>query len=195
MLDAGSAHPSSICIDLGCSESREMYFMDSFGSLHMSYRNLDVWQLAKEMTTEIHRMTMQSLPKHEMYEVGSQIRRSAKSVRSNIVEGYGRRRYKQDFIRFLTYALSSCDETRDHLEVLLETGSLTDENAYTKLAKSLDELGKKLNNFIASVERDHRSVRDSVQPYADFHEEDSIQSDDHPASSIQHLASDDEKPH
>jgi four helix bundle protein len=161
----------------------------------MSYRNLDVWQLARVMTNEIHRMTMQSLPRHEMYEVGSQIRRSAKSVRSNIVEGYGRRRYKLDFVRFLTYALSSCDETRDHLEVLYETGSLADEKSYAALAKSLEELGKKLNNFIASVERGHRSVRENVPPYSDTHEERSDPCDEYPASSIQHLASDDEKPH
>ena len=161
----------------------------------MSYRNLDVWRLAKEITTEIHGMTMRSLPRHELYEVGSRIRRSVKSVRSNIVEGYGRRRYKQEFIRFLTYALSSCDETRDHLEVLYETGSLTDEQTYAALAKSLEELGKKLNNFIASVERDHRSVRESIQPYDDHHEDDSNQSDGHPASSIQHPASDPETSH
>jgi len=161
----------------------------------MSYRNLDVWQLARSLTTEIHTMTIQSLPKHEMYEVGSQIRRSIKSVRSNIVEGYGRRRYKQDFIRFLTYAISSCDETRDHLEVLHETGSLADQKTYATLARSLEELGKKLNNFIASVERDHRSVRESDRLYDGCHEDDSIQPDDHPASSIQHLASDPEKPH
>jgi four helix bundle protein len=161
----------------------------------MSYRNLDVWQLARELTTEIHGMTMYSPPKHEMYEVGSQIRRSIKSARSNIVEGYGRRRYKQDFIRFLTYALPSCDETRDHLEVLHETGSLADQQTYVALARKLEELGKKLNNFIASVERDHRSVRESVQPYDSIHETVSIQPDEHPASSIQHPASEKEKPH
>jgi len=130
-----------------------------------------------------------------MYEVGSQIRRSIKSVRSNIVEGYGRRRYKKDFIRFLTYAISSCDETRDHLEVLHETGSLTDEQTHATLARRLEELGKKLNNLITSVERNHRSVRDSVQPYAHGHEDDPIHPDEHPASSIQHPASDPEKPH
>ena len=161
----------------------------------MSYRNLDVWQLARTLTTEIHVMTTQSLPKYEMYEVGSQIRRSIKSVRSNIVEGYGRRRYKRDFIRFLTYALSSCDETRDHLEVLHETGSLADKQTYATLARSLEELGKKLNNFIASVERDHRTVRENVPPYADDLEENSNPCDEHPASSIQHPASEKEKPH
>jgi len=161
----------------------------------MSYRNLDVWQLARELTTEVHTMTIRTIPKFEMYEVGSQIRRSMKSVRSNIVEGYGRRRYKQDFIRFLTYALSSCDETRDHLEVLHETGSLADRQTYAALARKLEELGKKLNNFIASVERDHRSVRESVQPYDNIHENVSSQPDEHPASSIQHPASKKEKPH
>jgi hypothetical protein len=116
-------------------------------------------------------------------------------VRANIVEGYGRRRYKRDFIRFLTYALSSCDETRDHLDVLQETGSLADKQVYTTLARTLEELGKKLNNFIASVERDHRSVRENVPPYADDLEEYSKPCDEHPASSIQHPASEKEKPH
>jgi len=56
-----------------------------------------------------------SLPKFEMYEEGSQIRRSSKSVSNNIVEGFGRRKYKQEFIRFLTFSLGSCDETIEHL--------------------------------------------------------------------------------
>jgi len=86
----------------------------------MSYKSLKIWQLAKELSVEIHKLTMQ-LPKFELYETGSQIRRSSKSIRSNIAEGYGRRRYKLDFIRFLVYAHSSVDETRDHLETLFET--------------------------------------------------------------------------
>jgi len=73
----------------------------------MSYRNLEIWQMARTLTIDIHRMTLGELPKFEFYEEGSQIRRSMKSIRSNIVEGYRRRRYKQDYIRFLTYALST----------------------------------------------------------------------------------------
>lgn len=65
----------------------------------MSYKKLKIWQLSREIAIEVHAMTM-DLPKIELYETGSQIHRSAKSIRSNIVEGYGRRRYKQDFIRF-----------------------------------------------------------------------------------------------
>ena len=62
-----------------------------------------------------------TLPKFEQFEEGQQIRRSMKSVRSNIVEGYGRRFYKGDYIRFIIYALASNDETIDHLDMLFET--------------------------------------------------------------------------
>jgi four helix bundle protein len=84
----------------------------------MSYRNLTIWQEARSVVVDVHKMTLTKLPNFELYEEGSQIRRSIKSVKSNIVEGYGRRRYKQEYIRFLTFALASCDETTDHLETL-----------------------------------------------------------------------------
>ena len=102
-------------------------------------------------------MTLNELPRFELYEEGSQIRRSMKSVKSNIVEGYGRRRYKQEFIRFLTYSLASCDETTDHLETLYETESLNNEALYQDLHKRLQILGKKINLFIQSVEKEHRT--------------------------------------
>jgi four helix bundle protein len=193
MLDAGSARPSR---DGGACFQNEPASGDSFGesgARTVSYRNLQVWKLARELTIEIHAVTVQSLPRHEMYEEGSQIRRSIKSVRSNIVEGYSRRRYKHDFIRFLTYALSSCDESRDHLEVLFETGSLQDGAVYARLAGKLDSLGKQLNNLITSVERDHRSVRETLPKYAEDHQEHSSRDGEYPASSIQHPASDQEK--
>ena len=92
---------------------------------------MDVWKLSKELAVEIHKMTLIELPKFEMFEEGSQIRRSIKSVKSTIAEGYGRRRYKQEFLRFLCYAIASNDETIDHLETLFETGSLADKALYT----------------------------------------------------------------
>src|SRR5437588_1033258 len=106
----------------------------------MSYRDLEIWKLARDAAVGIHRMTLEDLPKFEMYEEGSQIRRSVKSIRANIVEGYGRRRYKQEFIRFLVFAHASCDETIDHLETLFETSSLTNEARYRDLDTQLDLL-------------------------------------------------------
>ena len=140
----------------------------------MSYRDLEIWKLAKQIATAVHRMTLQDLPKFEMYEEGSQIRLSVKSVSANIVEGYGRRRYKQEFIRFLAFAHCSCDETIDHLEMLFKTGSLTNEVIYRDLSSQLDLLGRKLNVFIGSVERSHRTHHSDIS---------------HPESRIAHLAS------
>lgn len=125
----------------------------------MSYKNLEIWKLAKETAVEIHDLTLEQLPKFEMYEVGSQIRRSSKSVKSNIVEGYGRRYYKQEFIHFLIIALASNDETTDHLETLFETKSLSDETVYKNLHNKLETLGKKINSFIQSVKEEHQSPR------------------------------------
>jgi len=125
----------------------------------MSYEKLEIWQLARELVIDIHKMTLTKLPKFEMFEEGSQIRKSSKSVRSTIVEGYGRRRYKQEFIRFLTYAIASNDETVDHLETLYETKSLSDEPLYQSLHDRSDLLGKKLNLFIRSVGKGHMSEK------------------------------------
>lgn len=123
----------------------------------MSYRKLTIWQESRPLVVDVHNMTMTKLPAFELYEEGSQIRRSIKSVKSNIVEGYGRRRYKQEYIRFLTYAQASCDETTDHLETLYETGSLKEEALYDSLHQRLQTLGKKINRFIQSVENEHRT--------------------------------------
>jgi four helix bundle protein len=124
----------------------------------MSYKKLGVWQLARQLVIDIHNMTLK-LPKFELYEEGSQIRRSIKSVKSTIVEGYGRRRYKQEFIRYLTFAMASCLETIDHLETLFETGSLKDEKLYTELHGKLNILGKKLNLLTQSVAKSHLSEK------------------------------------
>ena len=122
----------------------------------MSYKNLEVWQLARVLVIDIHKMTLQNLPKFEMFEERSQIRKSIKSVKSTIVEGYGRRRYKQEFIRYLTFAIASNDETIDHLETLFETESLTDKQLYKNIHNRLEVLGKKLNLFIQAIEKGHK---------------------------------------
>jgi len=123
----------------------------------MSYKDLDIWKLARDLVIDINAMTLKDLPKFEMYETGSQIRRSCVSTKANIVEGYGRKRYKLDFIRFLVIAHSSNDETIDHLETLYETSSLKSKEKFDDLHLRLDTLGKKLNTFIMAVTKGHKS--------------------------------------
>jgi four helix bundle protein len=118
----------------------------------MSYKNLEIWQEARELSILVHEMTLK-LPRFEQFEEGQQIRRSAKSVRSNIVEGYGRRKYVTEYIRFLIIAQASNDETIDHLDTLFETKSINDQSTYNDIHERLQRLGRKLNNFIKAVER------------------------------------------
>ncbi len=132
----------------------------------MSYKKLEIWKLARELSIKVHKMSLSELPAFEMYEEGSQIRRSSKSTRSLIVEGYGRRQYKQDFIRFLVNALASNDETIDHLETLWETSSLKNEKLYNELLEKANTLGKKLNRFIDRVKEVHNIAQ---EPDTEYH--------------------------
>jgi four helix bundle protein len=115
-----------------------------------SYRELDVYNLSYELAVRVHKMTL-TLPKYELYEEGSQLRRSSKGISSCIVEGHGRRRYKADFIKYLVYAHASCDETILHLNFIKDTHDV-DEKEMNSFIESYDALGGKLNKFIQYVE-------------------------------------------
>ena len=118
-----------------------------------SYLDLEIYQMAFRLSIEIHQMTL-SLPKYELYEQGSQVRRSSKSIKDTIVEGYGRKRYKNDYIKFLVYAHASCDETISHLHSISELHF--PEKPLTDLQNSYNHLGKKINRYIQYVEKSWR---------------------------------------
>ena len=124
----------------------------------MSYKDLEIYKLAFKLAVDVHKMTL-SLPKFELYEEASQIRRSSKSVGANITEGYGKRAYKNDFIRSLTIAHAECDETMYHLDILYETQSLTDRNIYDNLYKEYVKLSKMINKFSQTVLKKHLSSK------------------------------------
>lgn len=113
-----------------------------------NYKDLNIYTSAFDLSIEVHRFSLK-LPKFELYEQGSQLRRSSKSIKDNIAEGYGRKRYKSDFIKFLVYAHSSCDETINHLETIQKL--YPDLNASSFISK-YDQLGRQINKFIQYVE-------------------------------------------
>jgi len=120
-----------------------------------SYLDLDIYQEALALFFETHTFSL-LLPRYELYELGSQLRRSSDSINSNIVEGYGRRRYKNDFIKFLVYAHSSNLECRNHL---IKIGRLYPELAEKadQLNDSYDLLGIKIHKFTEYVENNWRT--------------------------------------
>ena len=120
----------------------------------MSYKSLEIWILANEQVIGIHEMSLR-LPKFEMYEEGSQIRKSSKNVKATIVEGYGRKIYKSEYLKFLVYSLASNDETKDHLENLYNTKSLQDHDLFNMLHENNERLGKKIRNYYNWVEQNY----------------------------------------
>ncbi|RDK84800.1 four helix bundle protein [Marinirhabdus gelatinilytica] len=115
-----------------------------------SYKDLDIYRLAFEYAVEVHKISL-SLPSHELYEQGGQIRRSSKSIKDNIVEGYGRRKYKKDFIKFLIYAHASLLECISQLEMIQEIYKEID---VSDLLKKYDTLGAKIFSFLKYVEKE-----------------------------------------
>ena len=123
-------------------------------SENQGHKKLKIYNLAHDLAIRVHKMTI-NLPKYEMFEEGSQIRRSSKSVSSTIVEGYALRRYKQEYIHYLVRALGSSLETVEHLEFLFKTESLTDKTLYESLHEEYEKLNSMLYSFIESVVTQH----------------------------------------
>lgn len=115
----------------------------------MSYLNLQVYHRAHAFGLACHRLSLQ-LPKFELYESGSQLRRASKSVSSNIVEGYGRKHYPADYLRFLVIALASNDESREWLVYISEC-HIEHAEAAAALISECEEIGRMLNAFIQSL--------------------------------------------
>ncbi len=90
------------------------------------------------------------LPKFELYEQGSQVRRSSKSIKDTIAEGYGRRKYKADYIKFLVYAQASCDECTSQISMISEL--YPDLKEFDSNYDDYIILGKMINKFVQSIE-------------------------------------------
>ena len=114
-----------------------------------SYKDLDIYNLAFQYSIEVHHASLK-MPKFELYEQGSQVRRSSKSVKDTIIEGYGRRKYKLDFIKFLTYSHASLLACKEQLETIQE---LYDIPEVPELITKYDGLGAKIFTFIQYVEK------------------------------------------
>jgi len=118
---------------------------------YKSYKDLDIYTISLDLFLKVHPKTLQ-LPKYELYELGSQLRRSSDSVVSNIVEGYGRRRYKADFIRFLVFSHASCLETIGHIyKITVLYPNLKVE--FEPFIQKYESLGGKIFNFMSYVEK------------------------------------------
>jgi four helix bundle protein len=118
------------------------------------YRELKIYKISFDLAIRIHQESLK-LPAFELYEQGSQIRRSSKGIKDAIAEGYGRRRYKADYIKYLVYSIASCDETINHINTIIVL--YPDLIGFNELLTEYDCLGRKINKYLQYVESSWRT--------------------------------------
>ena len=115
-----------------------------------NYRDLKVWQLSMELACQIYKVT-ETFPKHELYGLTSQIRRSAVSVPSNIAEGCGRS--QGDFGRFVQIALGSASELEYQL-LLARDLEFLQAKQFESLAERTIEVKRMLASLLSKLTAD-----------------------------------------
>lgn len=130
-------------------------FLDLLNLVMGNYRDLRIYQLARKLSVKIYSLT-RVFPEEEKYSLTNQFNRSTQSIVANIAEGYGRRVYLQEYIRFLIIAQASCDESREHLKTAYQRGYLTTEEFNTQ-EDNFDHLGRMLTLFIRRLKNEKTS--------------------------------------
>lgn len=109
-----------------------------------NYRKLEIWKKSTKLAISIYQLT-QSYPKHEIYGIVSQMRRSAVSISSNIAEGAGRS-FTKEFSRFLRIAYGSACEFETQFLISKNLDFISEEE-YSTLIEKIDEIQKMIYGF------------------------------------------------
>jgi four helix bundle protein len=117
--------------------------------LNLRHHSLVAWQRADDLFIRLHKLTLESFPRFERFELSSQLRRAAYSVAANIVEGHARR-HRAERLHFLNIAEGSLAEVAYCLHAACRLGYI-DEALLTDLEKELNGVGAPLSGLIRSV--------------------------------------------
>ncbi len=116
-----------------------------------SFKELKVYQLAYELAMEIFHITKE-FPKEEKYSLTDQMRRSSRSVCSNIAEGYRKRRYPKHFTSKMTDADGEASETVVWLDFSKDCAYISNE-FHKSVIPRYAEVGKMLGSMVNNPER------------------------------------------
>ena len=118
------------------------------------YRDLKVYQLAYQLALEIHEIT-KSFPKEEKYSLTDQIRRSSRSIPTNLAEAWKKRRYEKVFISKLIDCAGEAGEAEVWLDFSKDFGYISIGkhkdlmNRYDEVNRMLYGMMKKAGKFCA----------------------------------------------
>ena len=115
------------------------------------FRDLIVYQKAYKLAMQIFEIS-KSFPKEEKYSLTDQIRRSSRSVTSNIAEAWARKKYIKSFVNKLTDSLGEEYETEVWLDYSYSCDYIT-ESVHTELMNGYDEVRKMLISMITHPEK------------------------------------------
>jgi four helix bundle protein len=104
-----------------------------------NYKDLLVYQQAYKLALLTSRLT-KVFPREEQYELGRQLRRCARSVPANVVEGWAKRNSAADFKRHLVIASGEVAECKFWIELAADEGFLS-KHASEPILKEYAKLG------------------------------------------------------
>jgi len=112
-----------------------------------SVRDLNIYQRAFNAAMEIYELS-KTFPAEEKFSLTDQIRRSSRSVCTNLSEGWRKRRYKAVFINKLTDSGQEAAETQTWLEFALACKYITQDTF-----ENLDEKYEHISAQLITMER------------------------------------------
>ena len=115
------------------------------------YKKYDVWEKSHKLVLFIYQEIIPVLPKSEIFDLVSQIKRAAYSIPMNIAEGCGRNTEK-DFTHFLDISLGSVHEL-EYCSLLIFDLKYINKEKQTVLMEKINEVKAKLINLIKSIRK------------------------------------------
>lgn len=115
------------------------------------YRDLRAFQLSYSLAMDIFEMT-KKFPREERYSLVDQIRRSSRSIPSNIAEAWKKRRYEKMFISKIVDSAGEAGETEVWLRFAKDSGYLAT-NDFDRLIDGYDEVNRMLNGMIEKADK------------------------------------------
>lgn len=112
-----------------------------------SFEKLTVWQKSRKLSFVIYKVT-KAFPKEEVFDLTSQMRRSAISISSNIAEGSGRHSAK-DKARFSEIAYGSALELLNQIILFKDLEFVSNEN-YNEIRSEIEEITSMLDSLYKS---------------------------------------------
>ena len=115
-----------------------------------TFKDLIVWRKAFDLVVEIYRLSA-DFPKHELYGLSSELRKTSRSIVCNIAEGY-KRWSTREYIHFLRISAGSAAELETQIMLADRLGYFSSAAAL-RIAEMLSEIVRMLDALIKTLQQ------------------------------------------